>query len=156
MAYARKQQCPLVNLASNSIAHLNERFRGQAHFAGAGRFEVNRLPALTEAFRNAVKRCISNLVDNATEFGNRVAIIASRKNGYVEIAIDDDGPGIPTEQIEYAFKPFNRLDESRNLDKGGVGLGLAIAQDVARGHGGELTLLRSPWGGLRALVRLPV
>ena len=103
-----------------------------------------------------MRRCITNLVDNAIEHGSKVAIIATRREDFIEIAVDDDGPGIPPDQVEDAFKPFNRLDDSRNLDGGGVGLGLAIAQDVAHVHGGEIQLLKSPWSGLRALVRLPV
>jgi len=70
--------------------------------------------------------------------------------------VDDDGPGIPAELREEAMKPFHRLDRGRNLQAGGVGLGLAIARDVARAHGGDLTLDTSPQGGLRAVVRVPV
>jgi two-component system osmolarity sensor histidine kinase EnvZ len=73
----------------------------------------------------------------------------------VEILVDDDGPGIPAERYEEAFKPFSRLDEARNQNEKGVGLGLAIARDMARGLGGDVTLARSPLGGLRAVVRLP-
>ena len=75
--------------------------------------------------------------------------------GGVWIFVDDDGPGIPEDRHEEAFRPFNRLDESRNQNEKGVGLGLAIARDMARGLGGELTLQRSPMGGLRAVLRLP-
>jgi two-component system osmolarity sensor histidine kinase EnvZ len=74
----------------------------------------------------------------------------------VEIAVDDDGPGIAAHQREEAFRPFHRLDEGRNLATGGAGLGLAIARDIARGHGGDLVLTDSPLGGLRALIKLPV
>ncbi|MFA7638919.1 MAG: ATP-binding protein, partial [Parvibaculum sp.] len=63
---------------------------------------------------------------------------------------------IAEEQMEEVFRPFYRLDAARNLDKGGTGLGLAIARDIARGHGGEITLARSPMGGLRAIIHLPV
>ena len=70
--------------------------------------------------------------------------------------VDDDGPGIPSDQREAVFRPFFRLDPSRNIETGGVGLGLTIARDVVRGHGGELLLDDSPLGGLRARVRLPV
>jgi two-component system osmolarity sensor histidine kinase EnvZ len=74
----------------------------------------------------------------------------------VEISVDDDGPGIPAGHREDVFRPFYRMDQSRNPATGGVGLGLTIARDVIRGHGGEIELGTAPIGGLRALLRLPV
>ncbi len=105
---------------------------------------------------NAFKRCISNLVNNATRYGENVSIAATRRRREVEITIDDDGPGIPEDQREEAFRPFSRLDRSRNPETGGVGLGLTIARDVAHGHGGEIVLATAPTGGLRASLTLPV
>ena len=105
---------------------------------------------------NAFKRALSNLVMNAAAHGEHVNVaVRSRAAGGVEIVVDDDGPGIPPDRYEEAFKPFNRLDEARNQNEKGVGLGLAIARDVVRGLGGDVTLDRSPLGGLRAVVRLP-
>ena len=104
---------------------------------------------------SALKRALSNLIMNAAAHGATVQVGARRYAQGVEIVVDDDGPGIPDDQREEAFKAFARLDASRNQNTKGVGLGLAIARDVARGHGGDILLERSPLGGLRAVVRLP-
>jgi two-component system osmolarity sensor histidine kinase EnvZ len=105
---------------------------------------------------NAFKRCLNNLVTNAMVHADHVAVHASRNEDAIEVTIDDDGPGIPSDQREEVFKPFYRLDSARNLDVGGTGLGLTIARDVMRGHGGDLRLEEAPQGGVRARLRLPV
>ena len=111
---------------------------------------------LTLAVRpNALKRAVTNLVENAARYGEHVHIRAGRRGANVEIVIDDDGPGIPADKREDVFKPFFRMEKSRNPGTGGVGLGLAIALDVVRGHGGEIALDESPMGGLRASLKLP-
>jgi two-component system osmolarity sensor histidine kinase EnvZ len=104
----------------------------------------------------AFKRCLSNLVSNAARYAPTVTINGRRDHRWLTITVDDDGPGIPASQREEVFKPFLRLDHARNQDKGGTGLGLAIARDIARSHGGDITLGDSPMGGLRATVRVPV
>ena len=109
---------------------------------------------------NAFKRCMSNLIGNAARYGKKIEIttrINERGSGKaIEIMVDDDGPGIPDNRREEVFRPFVRLDDSRNPETGGVGLGLTIARDIARSHGGDLVLGESASGGLRATVRLPV
>jgi two-component system, OmpR family, osmolarity sensor histidine kinase EnvZ len=104
----------------------------------------------------AFKRCLGNLVNNAARHANDIAITGHRDHRYLTVTVDDDGPGIPTAMREEVFKPFLRLDDARNQDEGGTGLGLAIARDIARSHGGDITLADSPMGGLRAVVRVPV
>jgi two-component system osmolarity sensor histidine kinase EnvZ len=104
----------------------------------------------------AFKRCIANLVSNAARYAKTVAITGHRDHRYLTVTIDDDGPGIPADMREEVFKPFLRLDDARNQDEGGTGLGLAIARDIARSHGGDITLGDSPMGGLRAAIRVPV
>jgi two-component system osmolarity sensor histidine kinase EnvZ len=104
----------------------------------------------------AFKRCLANLVTNASRFASTVAITGHRDHRWLNVTVDDDGPGIPLALREDVFKPFLRLDDARNQDEGGTGLGLAIARDIARSHGGDITLGDSPLGGLRAAVRVPV
>jgi two-component system osmolarity sensor histidine kinase EnvZ len=102
------------------------------------------------------KRCLANLVSNAARHADAIAITGQRDHRYLTVMVDDDGPGIPVAMREEVFKPFLRLDDARNQDEGGTGLGLAIARDIARSHGGDITLGDSPMGGLRATVRVPV
>jgi two-component system osmolarity sensor histidine kinase EnvZ len=105
---------------------------------------------------HAFKRCLANLVTNAARYGEAVTITGHRDHRYMTITVDDDGPGIPPSRRDDAFKPFMRLDDARNQDVAGSGLGLTIARDIARSHGGDVKLGDSPMGGLRASVRIPV
>jgi two-component system, OmpR family, osmolarity sensor histidine kinase EnvZ len=104
---------------------------------------------------DALRRCLGNLLANARHYGGRVWLSSEPVPDGVDILIDDDGPGIPPAERERVFRPFVRLDASRNPSTGGVGLGLAIARDVARSHGGDVQLEDSPYGGLRARLHLP-
>jgi len=104
----------------------------------------------------SLKRSMTNLVTNAQRHAQNVRVVAGQQNGAVHITIDDDGPGIPEAEFESVFKPFYRLEPSRNRETGGTGLGLTIARDIVRGHGGDIALSRSPMGGLRARVTLPL
>ena len=126
-----------------------ERHGHRATAAFHGPAEVTVRPA-------AFKRCLANLVSNAARFASTVAITGHRDHRWLTVTVDDDGPGIPQPLREDVFKPFLRLDDARNQDEGGTGLGLAIARDIARSHGGDITLGASPMGGLRATVKVPV
>ena len=103
----------------------------------------------------AFKRCLVNLVKNACRHGETVTVAGVHDGGHLTITVDDDGPGVPVEEREAIFRPFYRLDAARNLDESGTGLGLSIARDVARSHGGDITLDTSPLGGLRVSVTIP-
>ncbi len=104
----------------------------------------------------ALERCIGNLLGNALKYGKNAWISAKRFDGNVEICVDDDGPGIPPDQYEDVFKPFFRGEASRNAKTGGVGLGLPIVQDIVLTHGGRVWLDKSPRGGLRVVIDLPI
>ncbi len=106
--------------------------------------------------RQALKRAILNLVSNAARFGDMVVLRASADRAWLSIDVEDDGPGIPKTERDNVFRAFYRLDHARNQDKGNTGLGLAIARDIARSHGGDISLEESVLGGLKATIRLPV
>jgi two-component system osmolarity sensor histidine kinase EnvZ len=103
----------------------------------------------------AYKRCIGNLVSNAGRHAKNIVIIGQHADDHLTVIVDDDGPGVPFEEQEAVFKPFYRLDNARNLDESGTGLGLPIARDIARSHGGDIALSDSPMGGLRVTVTIP-
>lgn len=109
-----------------------------------------------EVRRNSFKRAVNNLVTNALRYAERVDINASTGRKWLTILIDDDGPGIPKQEREEVFNAFKRLDDSRNQNQGNTGLGLSIARDIIRSHGGEIRLEQSPLGGLRAKVQVPI
>ena len=106
--------------------------------------------------RQAFKRAVTNLVTNAARFGDIVVIRAASDDTWLRIEVDDDGPGIPLAERDNVFRPFYRLDHARNQDNGNTGLGLAIARDIARSHGGDIALGTSSMGGLRATMRVPL
>jgi len=141
---------------ATDLREILEELKGDAERHGA-RVSVEASGALVVRVRpSAIKRCLANLVANAQRHADRIVLQASREHRFIAIQVDDDGPGIAPEHREDVFRPFYRLDDARNQDEGGAGLGLAIARDIARSHGGDVSLAKSPMGGLRATVRLPV
>ena len=106
--------------------------------------------------KNLINRCINNIIDNALKYGNKVQIKLNKKNTNLLITIDDDGPGIPNKEYENVFKPFYKIDKSRADAKSSVGLGLSIASDIIRSHGGNIVLDKSKMNGLSVKIFLPV
>lgn len=142
--------------APTDMAEFLEELRLDAERHGHKATVVFHGPPIVTVRPAAFKRCLANLVSNAARHAPSIAITGHRDHRYLTVTVDDDGPGIPPGLREEVFKPFLRLDDARNQDEGGTGLGLAIARDIARSHGGDITLGDSPLGGLRASVRVPI
>lgn len=113
-------------------------------------------PPIVQLRADSFKRCVANLVGNALRYGSTIAITGTREPRFLSVQVDDNGPGIPADKRDDVFRPFLRLDDSRNQNEGNTGLGLSIARDIAGSHGGDIMLAESPLGGLRATVRIPV
>ena len=120
------------------------------------RYKTNDQVSAIQGREQALKRAMSNIISNALKYGKTVAVALESNERKMEITVDDDGPGIPEDKREDVFKAFYRLEESRNKETGGVGLGLAITKDVITSHGGKIELQDSPLGGLRVLISIPL
>ena len=103
-----------------------------------------------------LRRALGNLINNALKYGTKCKLAIEVQAGFISFHVDDDGPGIPETQRPDVFKAFQRLDDARNQNVEGVGLGLSIAQDIAQLHGGRVDLSDSEMGGLRATISLPL
>jgi signal transduction histidine kinase len=113
-------------------------------------------PVIYECQPGALRRALTNLLDNAVKYGKHAQVTVRPTLQTIEIVIDDEGPGIPEDELVRVFQPFYRAEESRSRETGGIGLGLAIALTVVQAHGGRLTLTNRPAGGLRACIILPI
>lgn len=120
------------------------------------RYKTNDQVSAIQGREQALKRAVANVISNALKYAKTVAVALESTERRLELIIDDDGPGIPEDKREDVFKAFYRLEESRNKETGGVGLGLAITKDVITSHGGKIELLDSPLGGLRVLISIPL
>jgi two-component system osmolarity sensor histidine kinase EnvZ len=109
-----------------------------------------------EVKRSNLQRAVRNLIDNAFNHATKVNMTAEITGGRFRIMVDDNGSGIPKSERQNIFKPFYRIDNSRNLDKTGAGLGLSIVMDVVKSHGGRVEAEDSPMGGLRIIINLPI
>ena len=103
----------------------------------------------------ALARAVRNLIDNAIKYGGSARVALRRAPGSVDIVVADNGPGIPEDELQLAMEPFERLSDARDSDRGGFGLGLAIARAIAEGHEGQLMLAKNEPSGLVATIRLP-
>ncbi|MBN9033590.1 MAG: HAMP domain-containing protein [Rhizobiales bacterium] len=153
MAFAKSESEEMVGMVS--LSALFDKLQADAQMHGKtltyrieGEDDVQVRPT-------AFSRLVTNLATNSRRYAGRLDMEARHSAKWLTITFDDDGPGIPEAARDDVFKPFFRLDEARNLDASGTGLGLAIARDIARSHGGDITLGDSPLGGLRAIIRIP-
>ena len=145
----KSEETETVNI-NNLITDIIKKFDGkQVNARFAENIKINiRL--------NAIKRCLINIIDNGLSYGKKVEILMKKTINNLIIFIDDDGPGIPENEYQNVIKPFYRIDKSRGQNKAGVGLGLSIANDIIRSHGGDISLEKSPLNGLRVKISLPL
>jgi len=136
-----------VNFIINEVIKKYE--NQKINFTSEDEFKINIRP-------NSIKRCLGNLIDNGLSYGKKVEIFAKKTINSVVIYVDDDGPGIPEKEFSNVIKPFYRIDKSRGQNKSGVGLGLSIANDIIRSHGGNISLDKSVSNGLRVKISLPI
>ncbi len=139
------------------IASLNEIIKKIVEKYDGKEINVNLEENLKISMRlNSFKRCLINLIDNGLSYGKKIEIFAKKTVNNIIILIDDNGPGIPEKEYQNVMKPFYRIDKSRGQNKSGVGLGLSIANDIIRSHGGNISLEKSPLNGLRVKISLPL
>jgi two-component system osmolarity sensor histidine kinase EnvZ len=120
------------------------------------RFSTNYDVSAIQGREQALRRAVTNIIENAFHYGKEIAVAITSDEKRLEISVDDDGPGIPADKRDDVFKAFYRVDSSRNKETGGVGLGLAIAKDIVVSHGGSIELSDSQLGGLRVVISLPL
>ena len=134
------------------VTNLVEKFRKTNH-----QIELSAQPDVQIIARPSdLSRALGNLISNAGRYASKTWVKIQKKQDLVQIIVDDNGPGIPKNRRKEVFKPFVRLEESRNPTTGGVGLGLTIARDILLSHGGDISLETSPQKGLRVIVTLPL
>ena len=146
----------MQEIVRTDIGEILSEVKSQVHGGRVIAIEVKEGPLVVPVRRHAFKRAVANLVNNAARFAEHVNVSAAKQNGALTVQVEDDGPGIPEAEHEHVFRPFYRIDHARNQDSGSTGLGLAIARDIARIHGGDIALSRSPLGGLKAVLKVPV
>ncbi len=147
--HQKNEETEKVNLKS-IIMNLIEKYESKDVVVSVEEnLEINIRP-------NSIKRCLTNLIENGLSYGKKVKISSNKSKNILVIIVDDDGPGIPEKEYQNVMKPFYRIDKSRGLNKSGVGLGLSIANDIIRSHGGDISLDKSPLNGLRVKVSLPL
>ena len=141
---------------NTTIVNLNEMFLEISKSTKTERVKILGHDQIVVNGRSlALKRCFENLIQNGLTYGNNVNVNFKKGNNRISILIEDDGPGIPEDQYKNVFKPFYRLDKSRSLNKSGVGLGLAIVEDIINSHGGNIQLGKSKLNGLLVRISLP-
>jgi len=147
--YQKNEETETVSL-NNIIEDIAKKYENnKINFSIEENLKINVRP-------NSIKRCLVNLTDNGLSYGKKVEIFAKKTTNNVIIFVDDDGPGIPEKEYHNVIKPFYRIDKSRGQNKSGVGLGLSIANDIIRSHGGNISLNKSPLQGLRVKISLPL
>ena len=147
--YQKNEETETVSL-NNVIEDIAKKYENKKiNFSIEENLRINVRP-------NSIKRCLVNLTDNGLSYGKKVEIVAKKTANNVIIFVDDDGPGIPEKEYQNVIKPFYRIDKSRGQNKSGVGLGLSIANDIIRSHGGNISLNKSPLQGLRVKISFPL
>jgi len=147
--FQKNEETETANL-NDVIVKIVEKYKDE-------KININLEENLTINMRlNSFKRCLMNLIDNGLSYGKKVEIFTKKTLSNIIIFIDDDGPGIPEKEYQNVMKPFYRIDKSRGQNKAGVGLGMSIANDIIRAHGGNISLEKSPLNGLRVKVSLPL